>query len=108
ESVTRALAIEFAKDGIRRRHRKLSTRSLTELARIVAPESMSNAAAPDFVVHDFVHRRRAYSGLCGSCVRIFAISYVESVGVYRSTPPASNLLKVNGLETQEKNITLSK
>jgi hypothetical protein len=30
-----------------------------------------------FLVHDFVHRRRAYSGLCGSCVRMFAISYVE-------------------------------
>ena len=28
-------------------------------------------------VHDFVHRKRAYSGLCGSCVRMFAISYVE-------------------------------
>jgi hypothetical protein len=28
-------------------------------------------------VHDFVHRRRAYSGFCGSCVRMFAISYVE-------------------------------
>src|SRR5215469_702593 len=35
------------------------------------------AAATDFVVHDFVHRRWAYSGLCGSCVRMFAISYVE-------------------------------
>jgi len=30
-----------------------------------------------FLVHDFVHRRRAYSGLCGSSVRMFAISYVE-------------------------------
>ena len=29
------------------------------------------------LVHDFVHRRRAYRGLCGSCVRKFAISYVE-------------------------------
>ena len=49
---------------------------------------MSNAAATDFVVHDFVHRRRAYSGLCGSSVRMFAISYVESVGAYRSIPAA--------------------
>ena len=55
------------------------------------------------VVHDFVHRRRAYSGLCGSSVRMFAINYVESVGVYRSTPPASNLLKANDLVTQEGN-----
>jgi len=30
-----------------------------------------------FFVHDFVHRKRAYSGLCGSGVRMFAISYVE-------------------------------
>ena len=42
-----------------------------------APESMSNAAAPDFVVHDFVHIRRAYSGFGGSSVRMFAVSYVE-------------------------------
>src|SRR5215469_2192109 len=29
------------------------------------------------VVHDFVHRRRAYRGFGGSSVRMFAISYVE-------------------------------
>ena len=28
-------------------------------------------------VHDFVHRRRAYRGFSGSCVRISSISYVE-------------------------------
>src|SRR6516164_6004173 len=66
--------------------------------------NVSNSAATDFVVHDFVHRRRAYSGLCGSCVRTFSISCVLSVGAYRSTPPASNLLKVNGLVTHEKTV----
>src|SRR5215469_16339802 len=29
------------------------------------------------LVHDFVQRRPPYSGFCGSCVRMFAISYVE-------------------------------
>ena len=29
------------------------------------------------LVHDFVHRRRAYRGFSGSCVRTFATSYVE-------------------------------
>src|SRR6516164_3349394 len=87
--------------------------------------NVSNSAATDFVVHDFVHRRRAYSGLCGSCVRTFSISCVLSVGayrsipaagtrfllyfdmvagdvVYRSAPPASTLVKINWLGTQEK------
>src|SRR5215468_10437128 len=41
-----------------------------------------------FLVHDFVHRRRAYRGFSGSCVRIFSISYVLSIGVYRSIPAA--------------------
>src|SRR6516164_2256895 len=50
--------------------------------------NVSNSAATDFVVHDFVHRRRAYSGLCGSCVRTFSISCVLSVGAYRSIPAA--------------------
>src|SRR6516225_10887855 len=63
---------------------------------------MSNAAATDFVVHDFVHRRRAYSGLCGSCVRTFSISCVLSVGAYRSIP-AAGTIENNWLGTQEKN-----
>src|SRR5262249_24372902 len=54
------------------------------------------------VVHDFVHRRPAYSGLCGSCVRIISISYVESIGAYRS-PPTSNLLKVKLLAVSCQN-----
>jgi hypothetical protein len=56
---------------------RLSEAETASTVIFVAPGSMSNAAATDFVVHDFVHRRRAYSGLCGSCVRMFAISYVE-------------------------------
>ena len=43
------------------------------------------------VVHDFVQWRRRYKRSCGSCVRMFAISYVEWVGAYRSTPPASTV-----------------
>jgi len=44
-------------------------------------------------VHDFVHRRRAYSGFCGSCVRMFSINYVESVGAHRSTPPRLQIIE---------------
>jgi hypothetical protein len=55
---------------------------------------MSNAAATDFVVHDFVHRRRAYSGLCGSCVRTCA---------YRSTPPRLQLSESKWVRNTREN-----